>query len=157
MFCYNLEGLPNPLLPHAGESRASTAINGKDVTGKRLCPGSLVASPRQSARGVSAPEKSIKAAPSSSSFRHPLKGEPIGEYENLSWSVVCLVQRAYSDSREGYQPMGKNHGFRDACAPRSFVARCKSCISENVYTISEVRTFEGEPRTRPLKPGAVRA
>lgn len=42
-------------------------------------------------------------------------------------------------------------------APRSFVARCKSCISENVYTISEVRTFEGEPRTRPLKPGAVRA
>jgi len=42
-------------------------------------------------------------------------------------------------------------GAAEAYAPRSFVARCKSCVCESVYTIREVQVFDGEPRKWPLK------
>ncbi len=32
--------------------------------------------------------------------------------------------------------------------PRSFIARCKLCDSENVYSSSEIQNFNGEPRRR---------
>ena len=40
---------------------------------------------------------------------------------------------------------------------RSFVARCKLCEYESVYTVEAIRTFDGEPRKRGRKARAARA
>jgi len=35
--------------------------------------------------------------------------------------------------------------------PYSFAVRCKACEHEGVYTMDDVRTFEGEPRARRVR------
>jgi RNase P subunit RPR2 len=37
---------------------------------------------------------------------------------------------------------------RETRAPYAFVVRCKLCEYEHVYTISEIRAIDGEPRRR---------
>jgi hypothetical protein len=36
-------------------------------------------------------------------------------------------------------------------APGGFVARCRVCEHENVYAIKQLKTFDGEPRSRNAK------
>jgi hypothetical protein len=56
-------------------------------------------------------------------------GEPIP----VSARVVSLQEEVMS--KESY-------------VPHAFNARCRSCEGENMYSVADVRVFEGEPRKR---------
>lgn len=47
--------------------------------------------------------------------------------------------------------------YNEADAPGGFVARCRVCEHESVYSIRDVKTFDGEPRKRTRKSRAAGA
>jgi RNase P subunit RPR2 len=42
-------------------------------------------------------------------------------------------------------------------APLGFTCRCKACDHENIYHATDIQTFEGKPRIRPLRYGTANA
>jgi hypothetical protein len=59
-------------------------------------------------------------------------GEPIA----VSTNVESILNELESD---------------DMNRPHAFIARCKLCECENIYSIADVKTFEGVPRKRNTK------
>lgn len=47
--------------------------------------------------------------------------------------------------------------YKETNTIRTFVVRCKFCEHENIYSVADLQTFEGEPRDRTLKTRAARA
>jgi hypothetical protein len=59
------------------------------------------------------------------------------------WSIL----RRIASLREGLER-------KEEITRQTFIARCKVCEYENIYLISEVQVFEGEPRKRSPRAGA---
>jgi len=47
--------------------------------------------------------------------------------------------------------------YKETNTIRTFAVRCKLCEHENIYSVADLRAFEGAPRDRTLKTRAARA
>lgn len=89
-------------------------------------------------------------------LRPPLE-IPSGEVQNdcridekLSWSDLRLVQRTNCCFARVARLQDELES-EETNPPHAFIARCKLCEYENIYSIADVQTFDGSPRRRIVK------
>lgn len=69
----------------------------------------------------------------------------ITQLEKRYKAVVCARCGAAMPVSPTIADLKEEHRDETAATPRAFIARCRSCENEGVYTIDSIRSFEGEP------------
>jgi hypothetical protein len=64
--------------------------------------------------------------------------------------VVCIWCGEPIEVSPKVANLGVNFEAEEA-TPRAFISRCKLCECENIYSITDIRRFDGEPRKRASK------
>ena len=71
--------------------------------------------------------------------------------------VLCVACREPIPVSARVSSLRENLEWENLDAPRTFAARCKRCEHENIYSISAVQDFQGEPRQRSVRVRAASA